>query len=134
VQSLSVSGVLDCKDNFSWHEGALEKMVLDDFLDGSAQEWGVDAVIAEDAQDQELQDSVAYVPQDTQGDGARDAPYKLAGLVEMDDSYFGGSKPGKEGRGALDKAKVIVSVEDRGRNFIRPEYSPRTPVCRTDHR
>jgi len=47
--------------------------------------------------------------------GDRDAPYKLAGLVEMDDSYFGGSKPGKEGRGALGKAKVIVSVEDRGR-------------------
>jgi transposase-like protein len=47
--------------------------------------------------------------------GDRDAPYKLAGLVEMDDSYFGGSKPGKEGRGALDKAKVVVSVEDRGR-------------------
>lgn len=45
----------------------------------------------------------------------RDAHYKLAGLVEMDDSYFGGSKPGKEGRGALGKAKVIVSVEDRGR-------------------
>lgn len=47
--------------------------------------------------------------------GDRDAPYKLAGLVEMDDSYFGGSKPGKEGRGAFGKAKVIVSVEDRGR-------------------
>jgi transposase-like protein len=45
----------------------------------------------------------------------RDASYKLAGLVEMDDSYFGGSKPGKEGRGALGKAKVIVSVEDLGR-------------------
>ena len=45
----------------------------------------------------------------------RDAHYKLAGLVEMDDSYFGGSKPGKEGRGALGKGKVIVSVEDRGR-------------------
>ena len=29
----------------------------------------------------------------------------------MDDSYFGGSKPGKEGRGALGKSKVIVSVE-----------------------
>ena len=47
--------------------------------------------------------------------GERDAHYKLAGLVEMDDSYFGGTKPGKEGRGALGKGKVIVSVEDRGR-------------------
>lgn len=46
---------------------------------------------------------------------ARDSHYKLAGLVEMDDSYFGGSKPGKEGRGALGKGKVVVSVEDRGR-------------------
>ncbi len=45
----------------------------------------------------------------------RDAHYKLAGLVEMDDSYFGGSKPGKRGRGAAGKATVIVLVEDRGR-------------------
>jgi len=45
----------------------------------------------------------------------RDAHYKLAGLVEMDDSYFGGSKPGKRGRGAAGKAIVVVSVEDRGR-------------------
>jgi hypothetical protein len=28
----------DCRDNFSRHKDALEKMVLDDFLDGSAQE------------------------------------------------------------------------------------------------
>ena len=45
----------------------------------------------------------------------RDAHYKLAGLVEMDDSYFGGSKPGKRGRGAAGKATVVVSVEGRGR-------------------
>ena len=45
----------------------------------------------------------------------RDAHYKLGGLVEMDDSYFGGAKPGKRGRGAAGKATVVVSVEDRGR-------------------
>lgn len=45
----------------------------------------------------------------------RDAHYKLAGLVEMDDSYFGGSKPGKRGRGPAGKATVVVSVGDRGR-------------------
>lgn len=40
----------------------------------------------------------------------RDANYKLCGLIEMDDSYFGGSKEGgKRGRGTA-KAKVIVSV------------------------
>jgi len=53
--------------------------------------------------------------QDTQGHGRQDAPYKLGGLVEMDDSYFGGSKAGKRGRGAAGKAAVVVSVEDRGR-------------------
>ena len=43
----------------------------------------------------------------------REASYTLAGLIEMDDSYFGASKPGKRGRGAAGKAKVVVSVETR---------------------
>src|SRR5208282_2920746 len=30
----------------------------------------------------------------------RDAGYKLAGLIELDDTYVGGPKPGKRGRGA----------------------------------
>ena len=43
---------------------------------------------------------------------ARDARYKLAGLVEMDDSYFGAKKyPGKRGRGSENKATVIVGVQ-----------------------
>ena len=41
----------------------------------------------------------------------RDANYKLAGLIEMDDTYFGAPKPGKRGRGAAGKAKVVVAVE-----------------------
>ncbi len=43
---------------------------------------------------------------------ARDAQYKLAGLVELDDSYFGGKKfPGKRGRGSENKSTVIVAVQ-----------------------
>jgi transposase-like protein len=41
----------------------------------------------------------------------RDAYYRLAGLIEMDDTYFGSSKPGKRGRGAGGKATVVVAVE-----------------------
>jgi hypothetical protein len=41
----------------------------------------------------------------------RDAYYQLAGLIEMDDTYFGAAKPGKRGRGAAGKAKVVVAVE-----------------------
>src|SRR3974390_399424 len=37
----------------------------------------------------------------------RDAAYQLAGLLEMDDTYFGATKPGKRGRGAAGKAKVV---------------------------
>jgi transposase-like protein len=44
----------------------------------------------------------------------RDACYQLAGLMEMDDAYFGPSKPGKRGRGAEGKSKVVVAVETRG--------------------
>jgi transposase-like protein len=44
----------------------------------------------------------------------RNARYLLAGIVEMDDSYFGAPRHGKHGRGAEDKAIALVSVEERG--------------------
>ena len=40
----------------------------------------------------------------------RDSQYKLAGLVEMDESFFGPSFSGKRGRGAEKKELVIVAV------------------------
>ena len=40
----------------------------------------------------------------------RDAHYRLAGLVEVDESFFGPAFPGKRGRGAERKALVIVAV------------------------
>lgn len=39
---------------------------------------------------------------------------RLDGVVEMDETYVGGEKPGKRGRGALGKALVAVAVEDKG--------------------
>jgi len=38
----------------------------------------------------------------------------LSGLVEVDESFIGGSKPGKAGRGAEGKVLIAVAVEDRG--------------------
>ena len=38
---------------------------------------------------------------------------KLSGLVEVDETYIGGEKPGKRGRGAADKALVLIGVEDK---------------------
>lgn len=40
----------------------------------------------------------------------RDSRYALAGLVEMDESYFGSPKPGKKGRGAEGKRPVLIAV------------------------
>ena len=40
----------------------------------------------------------------------RDSQYKLAGLIEMDESFFGASSSGKRGRGAEKKEVVIVAV------------------------
>ena len=36
-------------------------------------------------------------------------------VIEMDDAFFGGAATGKRGRGAENKTKVIVSVENRGK-------------------
>ncbi len=57
----------------------------------------------------------------------RDADYKLAGLIEMDDTYFGAPKPGKRGRGAAGKAKGVVAVETPGN---KPRVAARRMVPR----
>lgn len=44
---------------------------------------------------------------------------KLSGLVEVDETYIGGTKPGKRGRGAAGKTLVLVAVEDKGKSFGR---------------
>jgi transposase-like protein len=36
---------------------------------------------------------------------------KLSGVIEMDESYIGGDKSGKRGRGAAGKALIVISVE-----------------------
>lgn len=39
---------------------------------------------------------------------------RLSGTVEVDETYVGGEKSGKRGRGAAGKALVMVAVEDKG--------------------
>jgi hypothetical protein len=38
---------------------------------------------------------------------------KLSGTVEVDETYVGGSKPGKRGRGTEGKILVMIAVEDK---------------------
>ena len=43
---------------------------------------------------------------------------RLSGTVEVDETYIGGEKPGKRGRGAGSKALIVIAVEDKdGRNI-----------------
>jgi transposase-like protein len=44
----------------------------------------------------------------------RDTRYMLSHVIEMDEAFFGGPFSGKRGRGAGNKSKVIVAVENRG--------------------
>jgi hypothetical protein len=59
--------------------------------------------------------------------GQRDAEYLLSGLVEMDDTYFGGpTSGGKRGRGTKKtKAMVAVSKDSKGKpQFIKMRVVP----------
>jgi len=52
---------------------------------------------------------------------------QLSGLVQMDETYLGGTRSGKHGRGALGKALVVIAVEDKGANRpgrIRLQHVP----------
>lgn len=42
---------------------------------------------------------------------------KLTGIVEVDETYLGGDRPGKRGRGAENKTIVVVAVEDKSRGI-----------------
>ena len=44
---------------------------------------------------------------------------RLSGVIEVDETYIGGEKPGKQGRGAAGKSLVLVAVEDKGEHFGR---------------
>ena len=45
----------------------------------------------------------------------RDSIYRLFNeLIEFDDTYVGGRRPGKRGRGAEGKKPILVAVENRG--------------------
>ena len=43
---------------------------------------------------------------------------RLSGLVEVDEVFLGGVRPGKRGRGALGKVLILVAVEDKGKAGI----------------
>lgn len=43
----------------------------------------------------------------------RPARDRLSGTVEVDETYIGGEKPGKRGRGAGGKALIVIAVEDK---------------------
>lgn len=50
----------------------------------------------------------------------RDSIYRLHKLIEFDDTYVGGKRSGKRGRGAAGKKPVLVAVENRtkGAGFV----------------
>ena len=44
----------------------------------------------------------------------RDSRYLLDGLIELDDAYVGGKRPGKRGRGAKGRKPVLFAVQNNG--------------------
>ncbi|MFA9462535.1 IS1595 family transposase [Thiohalorhabdus methylotrophus] len=55
----------------------------------------------------------------------RDRRYQLQGLIEADEAFFGGPRPGTRGRGAANKTTVLVMAEDRGK---RPGFVAMAPI------
>jgi transposase-like protein len=44
---------------------------------------------------------------------------RLAGRVEVDETYLGGARPGKRGRGAAGKALIVVAAQEAGQGIGR---------------
>jgi transposase-like protein len=44
---------------------------------------------------------------------------RLSGVIEVDETYIGGEKPGKRGRGAMGKTLVVIAAETDGKRLGR---------------
>jgi transposase-like protein len=44
---------------------------------------------------------------------------RLSGIVEVDETFIGGQRPGKRGRGAAGKSLVLIAVEDKDKKIGR---------------
>ena len=49
----------------------------------------------------------------------QDRNEQFSGTVELDESYFGGVRKGKRGRGSADKAAVFGILKRDGRIYLR---------------
>lgn len=59
-----------------------------------------------------------YLLQRIRGAMVRPGRERLSGLVEVDEVFLGGVRPGIRGRGALGKVLILVAVEDKGKKGI----------------
>lgn len=61
----------------------------------------------------------------------RDAGYQLAGIVEMDDAYFGAPKPGTDGRGTTKTAVAVALAKSEagGPRFVRMHVIDRVTIA-----
>ena len=119
---LRLPSFIDRRHRVSQDQNPLNQMVLADLVDGTPEKRHLYAVDATDVGGIKTYKTVWTMGHKIrQALADRDAHYKLAGLIEMDDTYFGAPKPGKRGRGAAGKAKVVVAVET-------PKNKPRFAV------
>ena len=107
------------RNRFRAYASVVAQVVCDDLLDGCRQgrDFG-----ATSFQDDWRSWPTAYrmLRNLRQSMGDRDRGYWFEGLVEMDDAFVGGRKPGKRGRGAEGKKPVIFAVElrEEGMGFM----------------
>lgn len=57
---------------------------------------------------------------------------KLSGTVEVDETYIGGERPGRRGRGAENKTLVIIAVEDKSSKKTKGKGIGRIRLKRID--
>ncbi len=61
--------------------------------------------------------------------GDQNRLYRLEGIIELDDAFVGGKRPGKRGRGAEGKTAILIACEH---NNGRPGFVAMKAVGRVD--
>ena len=109
VQKLSPSAVFDCRNRYAPQPSFADDMVLGDLLIAQDKR-GYSAAMLSRELDLPYNTAWFLLHRIRTAMSQRDSQYRLSGIVELDDTYFGKpSKGHKRGRGTA-KTKVIVAV------------------------
>jgi transposase-like protein len=119
VPSLQLANLCDCRDDLPGHPKTLASLVSGHVVRDTAETRRECDGPAKGLGAGQLSHCLDLAAQAPPGYGTSRPGSPHTGTIEVDETYLGGPKPGKRGRGAAGKTLVLVAAQEDGRRIGR---------------